>query len=295
MVAEEEIPRFAELGLGRGVDSTNVSPWINKSAFQVRNPTVQNLIGTDEGGLLQSYKSSISGVVDIQEELKASVSTPNTPVSLGVEGELSRSCHASRKAVGRKVINRIISFRVGQEDSDKSLPKCMVTFEEFLSQWILNRINTREEKLADSKIEEDAGFTLNTYLSSASKKDTALVVDDCSNFIRLYGVTHYVTSISLGASEHTVVTESLYSQMVKEGFDISISDTKFKSSKTVLKIELLGRIVDEKVERGSENEAVVEIKLLPINSLIRPNSHLHHTMQEALINYIEKKSIKPSK
>ncbi len=310
MMSQEEIKRFIELGLGRGIDATNISPWINKSSFQVRNPTPGNLIGTDEGGLLQSYKSSISSIIDLQAELKESVSNPNTPISLGLEGEMSRSFHSSRRAVGRKVINRTVSFRIDYADNkeyDKSTPdltkkeslasiQLQPTFEEFLSQWILKRINDHRRQVTEmSKIKEEGITALSDYLRSASKEEAGLVVDDCSNFIHLHGVTHYVNSISLGASEHTVLTESQYSQVVKKGFDISIFGTRFRSSKTIVKVQMLGKIVNEKVEKSSGNEAVVEIKILPLHSLIQQSNHLHLAMQKALTKYTEEKSIQPSK
>lgn len=296
-ISDEEIRRFIELGLGRGVDSTNMSPWLNKSSFQVQTPTNANIIGTDKGGLLQTYKSNISSIVDLQAELKASLSSSNTPVSLSLEGEMSRSCYSSRRAVGRKVINRTISFKAGHESLTKNTQpsdQMQLTFENYVSEWILKRVADRQGAMPQSQ-EKESVLALHKYLSSASKKEADVVVDDCSNYIRLHGVTHYVTGISLGASEHTILTESQYSLMVKKGFDFSITGTRFSSSKAILKLQMLGKIVDEKVERGSGNEAVVEIQLLPLTSLIQQSSHLQLAMQEALIKYIEANSIRPSK
>lgn len=306
MTSQEEITRFLELGLGRGIDATNESPWSNKSSFQVQNPTPDNLIWTDEGGSLQSCKSSISSIIDLQTELKESVSNPNTPVSLGLEGEMSRSYHSSRRAVGRKVINRTVSFRTDHADNKehgKTTPPDLTkqdsttqsTFEEFLSHWILKRINDRQGQITEpSKIKEST-MALSDYLRGASEEDTALVLGDCSNFILTHGVTHYVTSIALGASELTVVTESQYSQMVKKGFYISTSGTRFSSSKTIVKVQVLGKIINEEVEKNAGSEAVIEIKLLPLHSLIKQSNHLHLAMQKALIKYTEEKSIQPCK
>ena len=335
IVLDDEIQRFIDLGLGRGVDSTKPSPWINKSSFLVRTATFDNVIGTDEGGFLQSYKSTISSASDIQLQLKASVAVPNTPVSLGLEGEISRSTNSSKKVIGKKVTNRTISFRVDHEDplsedvpapetekmqvaSEKdqidapAMKKTQVhdslrsSFEETLSKWILKRINDR----AGVNTSEKDPFKgrpvemLREYLSKASKEEAALVVDDCSEFISSFGVTHYVSSITLGASEHTVMTESDYSRMIKEGFDLSVASvgsvkqkmsTKSKTSKSSTRSQLLGKIVEDKVDRGSNNEAVIGIKILPIHSLIHKNRFLYLSLNKALMGYTEERSLKPSK
>lgn len=293
VITSEEIKRFGELGLGRGLDSTNTSPWIDKGSFQVRNPSIDNLIGTDEGGVLQNYKSSISSIIEIQADLKASVSKPNTPFPLSLEGEISRSLRISRRAIGRKVVTKTVSYRADYTDQVPDSPSSVqLLFEEYLSEWILKRLNDSGRKTPDAgDIKENCVSALNEYLLNASKEEMVMVTADCNHFIHLHGVTHYITSITLGASEHTIMTESQYSQAVKVGYDFSISGTRFKSSKSFLNMQCLGRIADGK----AKNEAVIEIKILPLHSLIHKNNQLHLAMQDALLQYIEEKAIQPSK
>lgn len=130
-----------------------------------------------------------------------------------------------------------------------------------------------------------------------------MIVNDCLEFIRFFGVTHYVSSISLGASEHTVLTESQYSRIVNEKASVSVAQigsatqkltSTSKSSKSSTNVRCLGKIVDNKVERGTSDEAVVGIKILPIHSLINHNHSLFQAMYNALIEYSEIKAIKPS-
>jgi len=175
VLAAEEIGRMVDLGLGRGIDATSPSPWQMKSSFQVRNCTSSNTIGTEEGGSLQSYEREVSSVHTQQTNLKASVAFPQAPVNIGIDAEQSRSFSTTRKAVGKKVINRTISFRADFHDlpqthtddpnkaklasaenlgeavySDQEQERSSadsqndLTFEERLSRWIIERIVQRE-------------------------------------------------------------------------------------------------------------------------------------------------------
>ena len=60
VLTEKEMGRMIDMGLGRGVDATDPSPWVSKSSFQVRRVTFDSVIGTEEGGALQSYEREIS-------------------------------------------------------------------------------------------------------------------------------------------------------------------------------------------------------------------------------------------
>ncbi len=99
-----------ELGLGRGVDGTSPTPWLNKTAFQVRKVTDKTIVGTDEGGTAQSYVRDVSSVRSQQSTLKASIDIPKSPVTVGVDAEFSRTFTTSRKSVGNRVHNRTIAF-----------------------------------------------------------------------------------------------------------------------------------------------------------------------------------------
>jgi hypothetical protein len=311
VLCREEIQRFVDLGLGRGVDSTDPRPWANKTAFQVRNPIAERFneifIGTDEGGLLQSYHSRFTSQEDVQVQLKASISIPHTPVSLSVEGELSRSSSSSRKVEGQKATNRTISFRMeSQSDSELDTQGSIQlppSFEEIISRFIWKQICYRNK---DRKLEEVRGrgaiHLLGNYLQGSSKEEANLVAYDCIDFVYSFGVTHYVSSITLGASEHTVVAKSTSSRDAKQGSGISIplaATTQHKSSrvsmfsKSTLNTRCLGRIVDGRVERGSGSEAVIEVKILPIYSLIHHNPFVYLALHKATLDYTEERAPQP--
>ena len=120
VVSPEEIRRIVDLGLGRGLDITKRTPWLDKSSFQVRPVDLENIIGTEEGGSLQNYEREIVSVQDQRGELKASITLPQSPVSIGVDAEQARSHASTRRSVGKKVVNRTVSFRADFHDAPRS-------------------------------------------------------------------------------------------------------------------------------------------------------------------------------
>jgi hypothetical protein len=114
-VAEKQaqvVQRFTDLGLGRGIDATRNKPWIDKPSVQIRPLVFNRLIGTEEGGSVVAYESDVSSVQTLQLSMKQSVTAPTSvPVKIGLDGESSRSVSTSRRVVGRRVLNRTISFK----------------------------------------------------------------------------------------------------------------------------------------------------------------------------------------
>ena len=108
--------RYKRLGLGRGVDITKRKPWTEKSAFQMRAVHSQDLIETDEGGLLMEYSELVDSNTSVRSKVQTGVVVPNVPVSIGVGSEYSRKECSSRQLVGLKVKNRTISFRLNFHD-----------------------------------------------------------------------------------------------------------------------------------------------------------------------------------
>ena len=337
VLTAQEIGRMVDLGLGRGVDATNPSPWQMKSSFQVRNCTSSNTIGTEEGGSLQSYEREVSSVHSQQTDLKASVTVPQAPVNIGIDAEQSRSFSTTRKAVGKKVLNRTISFRAdftdlpqtgtddpkasaenlaeavySDEEPERSYADAQnnLTFEERLSKWIIERILQRESlkklQLEDegkpappSKLHlkgESPISDLANFLQSSSKDERREIVTDCSDFVRHFRITHYVNAIELGAAQYRVLSETEYYDRVNvtgklgiEAFaDFVLTETvsrrRTKKASDVRQIGVIGS--DGRVYRGSYDEAVVGIKIQPINSLLRLR-YLQLAMRKALLDYIK--------
>ena len=140
-IDEKNIQRIIDLGLGRGVDATDPTPWRNKTSFQVRPVTTDNIIGTEEGGCVQSYEKEVTSLSEIRGLASASVTNPKTAVSIGVEGEYSLSSSNRFRVVGTKVLNRTILFKDHCHDSDLPPQLESISFEAWLCRWILRQAN----------------------------------------------------------------------------------------------------------------------------------------------------------
>ena len=188
-----------------------------------------------------------------QADLKASIAVPQAPFTIGVDAEHSRSVSTTRRAVGKKVINRTISFRADFEDLPQStttdprtarrqaIPsslaydtseeesyrdvadaQCDLTFEERLAKWILERLRYKEEvegRLGDHE-EEATGNPLDDLAAVIQKSTTEqlkTILSACREFVQYFRVTHYVSAIELGASEYRVLSETEYFSRIKTG------------------------------------------------------------------------------
>ena len=347
-----EIDRMIDLGLGRGIDATNPKPWFNKSAFQVRRVTAESVIGTEEGGSLQSYEREVTSVLTHQTDLKASVVVPKAPVQVGMDAEQSRSVSTTRRAVGKKVINRTVSFlsdfndvpydqstvqatpRVardyrradaasnkvdggddtdGTDDSVADVQNDYYTFEERLSKWIVRRMLQRQELTAqelraagkpvgkpkftiDENTPTDPLSLFSHFNYKANEQEKKMIIHDCLDFVTLFRITHYVSSIELGATEFRVFSETDYNSQVGVGGSLAIeklanlSVTHKRTSRKLKRasdVKNIGKIsTTGTVSRGTHDEAVVGIRVEPIPNLVKL-PYLKLALQKALIHYME--------
>ena len=282
IITKEEIQRFVDLGLGRGIDTTDPDLWRNKRAFVVRHAAFENVIGTDEGNLAENYRQTVLSGSDMQEEFKESMTkAATTPIPIVLEAGASRSATSSRIVKGQRVVTRTISFNFTKHFSNDKK-----TFEDVLSKWI---------KRHD---EVDEG---------------------CSDFIRYFGITHYVTSITLGASVHSIFTEEEHAQEIqkkkkskniikrrfqeaKEAVAKLASDASTEVKETVTaslgietteesskhsRVRRLGVMRGNTVERATTDEAVIGIRILPIHSLVEKRE-LREALRRAVITYSTK-------
>lgn len=108
--------RYARWGLGRGIDITKPTPWLQKTSFQVRSVGRGDIIETDDGGLLLAYSDEIRSTTTLHSEVTAGFKPPDLPINIGVEHEYTRSTLSSKHVIGTKVKNRTISFHVDFAD-----------------------------------------------------------------------------------------------------------------------------------------------------------------------------------
>lgn len=338
-----DIGRMVDLGLGRGINATNPSPWLNKSAFQVREVTLHNILGTEEGGVVQSYAHEVSSVQSMQTKMSASVPI-SQQVSVGVDAELSRSYSTSRRSVGKKILTRSIAYRADFDDliqhtsvseetpagvdakprvgrklssiaavggkaatgkpgiaralsSAADSPHPVLTFEQRLAKWILERL-LEEGEIQELDTYSDPVEILATFVAEWPRipKDVKqLVGKQCREFVNHFGITHYVSTIELGAATYKTMSEEDYQLQLSTKGSLGIEkmasvDVQQKAgfslrskSKEGMKI---GRMDKGTVQRGTVEEAVVGVKFQPINSLLKTKL-LREKLKGAIKSYID--------
>ena len=134
------------------------------------------------------------------------------------------------------------------------------------------------------------------------------VQEDCSDgFVTHFGVTHYVSTIELGASAYQVMSEKEFSarvagkgsmgveSIVGATGSISVSqEFLWRRKKKSIEQKKIGKITTEegekRVKKDPENEAVVGIQILPISSLVR-NYYLERALRAARSTTLPEKNI----
>ena len=325
---EEEMKRraehmFQDLGLGRGIDATRVKPWLNRTLVQVRPVRFEDLIGTDEGGSCDVYKEvtlsshSLHWKMRENPAVTIAVGAPaptSRTVHIGVDSDYTRTIIAEHCVIGRRVINRTIGFR----DDIKELPfrppivsSCSPSqfsagsgrspFEDQLFKWIRDSYadcETKAESLTDLLhllISQHSELTEKQAAEGALVRESILL---CKQFIQYLHVTHYVTSITLGAAEYERMTENEYLKKMKLsgtfGLDNFVS-SRLKASKRshtakrTYNFWTIGTIEGEgkcgHVPHSIENEAVIKVETKPIHHLVR-DPLLGNVLRAAVQEYI---------
>ncbi len=166
---------------------------------------------------MHSYETEMQSSTDQHVNLSGSIAVPNSPMSLGLEGELSESNSMTQKAVGKKIVNRTVSFLANYKDkNDKSHSDKTRTFEEELSKYILEAIVHNNENCNISADFQKTPVThLYEYVTKDFKKEKMYeTYKYCKQFVNEFRITHYVNSISLGASSYYVLSEEEYVKKV---------------------------------------------------------------------------------
>ena len=309
-----EIGHMIDFGLGRGVDASEQFPWRDKTSFQVREVNEYNIFGTEEGGVKQSYSHVLTSVQELQAEMSASVPVSKA-VSVSVGAEFYRGISVKKRSVGQKVITRTISYKADSEDvtecdsfSEKARrdaeghvkggdvavtwSSSLPTFEQRLAKWVYENMQD------DGKLPEEPNEVLDFFKKWAEKKEKdkdlkEKLVEKCHQFIKLFHITHYVSSLTLGASIHRVMTEEEHQTQAGINGSVGVEKlanmavgvkTKFNKNFAVSKRTCVGHITgDDRVKRGTIDEAVLDTKFQPISVLVKTK-----ILKESLIEAIEK-------
>ena len=313
-LTRDEVDRLVTMGLGRGVNATEPKPYLNKSSFQVRHVTFENIVGTEENGTRRSYKSKVSSSSAIQSAMKASV-TAMQPVTLGVDAEFSRGRKQNRKSKGVKVLNRTVSFKedfkekgtpVAETGAEVWKPGSDSTFEERLCHWILEQMQDKGipvPETGDNPIQ-----VLATMIKDSSGEELQKIIGmlemECLSFVCRHRITHYVSKLELGASNYRVMEEEEYTTKAKAGTSVgaaqaasvqaSVSVDQKSSSKSVSQLQIGLMLKSGAVQRRSQNEAVIGVQVKPISHLINIPL-LYRAFKKAVEDFIEDDTDKTGK
>ena len=304
---QELIDNAVSFGLGRGIDATNKTPWINKSSFQVRR-VHNSVIETNEGGILMNYEHEVLSISEMEDKFQSSINPPESPVTIHVEDEMDRCISGSRRLIGRRVVNRSISFQADIEEkyTDGDIPRngrdsylvphdpaevvsntqfSGYNFEERVCQWLIQRIahkyaitNHRLDTRSEENPTDQLAKMLHTKTVSRIEEEIKV---GCRDLVQGLRTTHYVTKIQLGATEYRVMSDGEYHKKIAQGgafgmdtlatvaLDQNMKQTKKEAGKCsqVRKIGIIGE--DNKVTKGSQDEIVLVVEVQPITRLIR--------------------------
>ena len=266
-IADKKVD-LATLGLGKAIDSTNPHPWANKSSYQAKIVTTSNMTWTHEGSHYRHYTEFVDNYFALQGSIESTFKVPNQPIDVGVAADASRSTRSTKLVQGKIIYTSTVAFKVLADSPSNPV----TNFEEDLRRWIKTE---RDDELTDV---------------------------NCEEFLRqLGGVTHFVSSVTLGAVEHTQ-TEVLEREM-KTSVSTSIGAERVGSSKVKTSTHKFNRTVQderEKIGRIGEKEtvmeqAVVRYAFTSVASLITTDIKLMEAVQKAIVNYTNKQLNRESK
>ena len=297
--------KYYELGLGRGINVTDENMWRNKTTFVVRrvNPTLSNVITTEECGMNEEYEKELSSASEMQQLIKFSLDDPSSQVKIGMDAQHTYSTRKSGSTVTscKTTKTRTISFRTSfnglpqyttqPAHSELTIFEPLSTddepyFEKQFCEFILHRINSRKKscgkdplqiptdqekasKLAVMEHLEQNTTVLdhkkvgNDGISKHKKEELDAVLDDCLVFVRDMGITHYVSALELGAMKYSTSTMS----SKKKSQNTSASTRVTGTSKGGLKESKMSWLF----QRSKEENSIGRIPDEEQKSIVRDN------------------------
>jgi len=282
----EETHHMLDLGLGRGINATDPNFWNNKSPWQVRliKADLSNVIGTDEGGSKQKYEKTVSSLRTQRSKIAVSVREPTSHVKIGLDAHYSQSSNSTVHIKGTKVKTRTISFRSDFDDIPTDVLKesgSQNIFEENMSQWVLQMLKAYGHPIDLPSHGESSTAILNKFaqsipsIESKPAKDIASIIHQ---FFVEFGITHYVSSIELGALEFSKERSRTNKSSGGVGANIEAASFAKAGASTSLSTEFSSRTKETQtighfnskggVDRNSSGEAVISFQIQPITKLI---------------------------
>ena len=293
-----EIPRYHELGLGRGINVTDPDMWKNKTPYLVREACEKNTISTQEIEIFERYTKEVSTFDMQQQHLLLSLYKPRLcQVKIEMDEQTSRSSTSVKLIEGHKIETRTISFQLQFDDLPFYYDSGFNKFEEYLAEWLLKHIIEREIKSdvddltvkKKSMIQKLADKLRELVISDDNGQGLKYILCDCKAFLEHQRTTHYISAIKLGACEYHNITSR---------FEQKLCDVCLSSSMAVSSLKGLSWLSDKKkdkkigridlAKKEVVTEGVIGFEIQPISKLVRI-PFIEMALRKAIKDYIQSK------
>ena len=270
------------------VDITAKHPWATKSAFLAKKVKKHELIVINESNRSQRSREQVETYTTIQQGLESSFRPdPTTPINVTVAADYHRSNTKSKTISSQMVLTRTIAFRandplhrVEDEESREN------DFETNLHDWLVKK------KCYPVKCGKHGSNDCGLYAARTNHH--------CIEYLKeLGGVTHYVSSITLGATRYQVTLNSTLFHSFSTSSEVNANS--FVSGSTKLKIsgkvfqsqskeQNIGRLPENKdiLQFRSKGEAVVKCSYNSLANLVA-HPQLRKLLERGINEYIDLK------
>ena len=303
----DDCTKLQELGLGVAMDITQKHAWGKKSAFQAKEVKVKaDLIVINESNQFKKYHEVVESYSEVQTSLESSFRpSPNQPIDVSIAADFHRSLTNKKSMKGETVLTRTVAFRVKDPVTRATENE---PFENQLHDW-LKRSGCIKEGNSKTRLKDGSPIPETSRIPDDGDGDrfmyyTPETNHTCIDFLRaLGGVTHYVSSITLGATRYQVETEKLlnitFSQSAGAHVDKFASTTvksnrKKKKFVSHSKTEAIGRVPPRDkdgtaktlLKFRTKDEAAVRCGFTSLSNLV---SHLglQRELEAAIQEYID--------
>ena len=286
---EDECTRLQELGLGVAVDITHTQSWAKKSTFQAKEVKQKaDLIVINESNQFKKYHEVVESYSEVQTALKSSFRpTPNQPIDVSIAADFHRSLTTKKSMKGETVLTRTVAFRMKDPVTRATENE---PFEKQLNNWLKQsgciKESNSETRLVDkSPVPETSKIPFKTA-DDCFEYYTPETNHSCIDFLKaLGGVTHYVSSITLGATLYQVESEMLQNITLSQSTGVHVdrfASAEVKSSKVKenfasnSKTEAIGRVPPREkngtaktpLKFRTKDEAVVRCSFTSLSNLV---------------------------
>ena len=287
-----ELKILEELGLGVAIDITVKQPWARKSAFQAKSVLQANdLIVTNESNQFLRTSQHVESYSEMQAGLESKFRPdPSKPISVNIAVDFHRNHTKSKTIKGTTVLTRTVAFRA--KDPTTRRQDNEEKFERNLHTWLQrqNLVSCKDcGKNPNIESCQCADYTYNPKTNHY-----------CIDYLReLGGVTHYVSSITLGATKYHIERNSTLFRSLSNSTGVSVASTseKTKASRKAVescsKQQQVGKVpqyddgnLRELLKFRTKGEAVVQCSYNSLSNLVF-NLQLRKYLELGIQEYID--------